>query len=306
MGRKKSLERQLVGKSLAEVKKQIRDFEKQLMDDAIRQVGTMALTPTTCSCRQEIKMNESFKISFEDPDVDPELFDFQKDELWEIAVNNGLYEDDIEERDEFNISDLGIDPEEYYACELPELIDFDVEGETDGPMETEKVVQQEEKDPLSFFEELLGRSASSEERQILLKLQHQLKLRNDDALWLLFIPMQHHLALYKQIPEQIAMSGEHVMKCAIKALDVEATKQKTAFRQNVQQAQSKIKREMDAAFELAQKAAAETVATSVHDERVRYRKEIKNYYGKILMGVCLFAGAVIIGVLLGGYQSLGG
>lgn len=43
MGRKKSLERQIAGKPLAEVKKKIRDFEKQLMDDAIRQVGTLVL-----------------------------------------------------------------------------------------------------------------------------------------------------------------------------------------------------------------------------------------------------------------------
>lgn len=43
MGRRKSLESQLVGKPLAEVKRTIRNFEKRLLDDAIRNAGECIL-----------------------------------------------------------------------------------------------------------------------------------------------------------------------------------------------------------------------------------------------------------------------
>lgn len=53
------------------------------------------------------------------------------------------------------------------------------------------------------FERLLGRQPSDAERQELYRVRDALDLKNNDALWLVLIALQHYQDLYKGIPADI-------------------------------------------------------------------------------------------------------
>jgi hypothetical protein len=58
------------------------------------------------------------------------------------------------------------------------------------------------------FSRLLGRQATDAERQRLLRVQGALGLRNNDALWLVLIALEHYQELYEQVPAEIRKASE--------------------------------------------------------------------------------------------------
>ncbi len=58
------------------------------------------------------------------------------------------------------------------------------------------------------FTRLLGRQATDVERQRLLRVQGALGLRNNDALWLVLIALEHYQELYEQVPAEIRKASE--------------------------------------------------------------------------------------------------
>ena len=53
------------------------------------------------------------------------------------------------------------------------------------------------------FEKLLGRQPSDAERQNLYRVRDALGLKNNDALWLVLLALQHYQSLYENIPDRI-------------------------------------------------------------------------------------------------------
>ncbi|TET01680.1 hypothetical protein [Burkholderia cepacia] len=54
------------------------------------------------------------------------------------------------------------------------------------------------------FEQLLGRQPSDTERLALYRVRDQLAIADDDPVWTVVLALQWHLALYGEIPEQVA------------------------------------------------------------------------------------------------------
>ena len=57
---------------------------------------------------------------------------------------------------------------------------------------------------LSSFESMLGRAATERERDQLRRVQAELGLRENDALWLVIFALQYYEGLYRQFPKAIA------------------------------------------------------------------------------------------------------
>ena len=53
------------------------------------------------------------------------------------------------------------------------------------------------------FNKLLGKQATDEDKQQLYATAEALGIRNNDALWLILMALQHHQTLYNEIPERI-------------------------------------------------------------------------------------------------------
>ena len=66
------------------------------------------------------------------------------------------------------------------------------------------------------FKELLGRQPTDNERQRLYQVRDALGLKNNDALWLVLIALQHHLTLYEKMPDSIIEAGKK-MRADVKA-----------------------------------------------------------------------------------------
>jgi hypothetical protein len=58
------------------------------------------------------------------------------------------------------------------------------------------------------FAKLLGRQASDAERQQLYKVRDALDLKNNDALWLVLIALQHYQTSYEKIPNAITQASK--------------------------------------------------------------------------------------------------
>ena len=65
--------------------------------------------------------------------------------------------------------------------------------------------------PLSSFERLLGRAATERERDQLRRVQAELGLRDNDALWLVIFALQYYEGLYRQFPKAIAAEAQRVL-----------------------------------------------------------------------------------------------
>jgi hypothetical protein len=64
---------------------------------------------------------------------------------------------------------------------------------------------------LSSFERLLGRAATERERDQLRRVQAELGLRENDALWLVIFALQYYEGLYRQFPKAIAAEAQRVL-----------------------------------------------------------------------------------------------
>ena len=65
--------------------------------------------------------------------------------------------------------------------------------------------------PLSSFERMLGRAATERERDQLHRIQAELDLRENDALWLVIFALQYYEGLYRQFPKAIAAEAQRVL-----------------------------------------------------------------------------------------------
>jgi hypothetical protein len=69
----------------------------------------------------------------------------------------------------------------------------------------------ETKAPLSSFERMLGRAATERERDQLRRVQAELDLRENDALWLVIFALHYYEGLYRQFPKAIAAEAQRVL-----------------------------------------------------------------------------------------------
>lgn len=83
--------------------------------------------------------------------------------------------------------------------------------------------------PVSAFETLLGRSATTEEETRILQLQKELGIKDDDALWVIILALQYHLTLYEKIPDWISYSMEGGGKLARYEVKKEIKEQLDSF-----------------------------------------------------------------------------
>jgi hypothetical protein len=65
--------------------------------------------------------------------------------------------------------------------------------------------------PLSSFERMLGRAATERERDQLRRVQAELGLHENDALWLVIFALQYYEGLYRQFPKAIAAEAQRVL-----------------------------------------------------------------------------------------------
>ena len=72
------------------------------------------------------------------------------------------------------------------------------------------------------FAKLLGRQPSDAERKNLYRVREALGLKNNDALWLVLIALQHHQSQYEKIPFAIAQASEHTLASFRAAADAAA------------------------------------------------------------------------------------
>ncbi|MFI3222784.1 MAG: protein mobE [Methylococcaceae bacterium] len=70
------------------------------------------------------------------------------------------------------------------------------------------------------FSKLLGRQATDSEKQQLYATKEALGLKNNDALWLILMALQHHQALYNQIPARIEKSANVTLNNIKEAADL--------------------------------------------------------------------------------------
>lgn len=90
------------------------------------------------------------------------------------------------------------------------------------------------------FAKLLGRQPSDAERQDLYRVRDALGLKNNDALWLVLMALQHYQGQYEKFPQEIAQAANNVLS------NIKAT------------ADAAVKASSEAAKEDLAKAVAET------------------------------------------------
>ena len=61
------------------------------------------------------------------------------------------------------------------------------------------------------FTKLLGRQPSDAERQQLYRVRDALGLKNNDALWLVLMALQHYQGQYEKFPQAIAQAAEDIL-----------------------------------------------------------------------------------------------
>lgn len=60
---------------------------------------------------------------------------------------------------------------------------------------------------ISMFEEIRGRELGDEEAERILRVQHILNIKENDALWAVIIALEHYQGLYQDIPPQVEAAG---------------------------------------------------------------------------------------------------
>jgi hypothetical protein len=96
--------------------------------------------------------------------------------------------------------------------------------------------------PLSLdesFTRLLGRQPTDSERQKLYEVRDALGLKNNDALWLVLMALQHYQQLYGQMPDAIAAAAAQVLHGFREAADAAAQAAMGSAHQTLTQAVAK-------------------------------------------------------------------
>ncbi|UYM18591.1 hypothetical protein [Endozoicomonas euniceicola] len=79
-----------------------------------------------------------------------------------------------------------------------------------------------------YFEKLTERKITDKERLLLYKIKDTLGLKNDDAVWSIFIALNYHLRLYEKIPNSIEdvinHTSDNLQKEVVKSAKEAATK----------------------------------------------------------------------------------
>lgn len=86
------------------------------------------------------------------------------------------------------------------------------------------------------FSKLLGRQPSDKERQELYRVRDALGIKNNDALWLVLIALQHYEGLYASIPASIRDAAQKAASGAAAQAQAEVNKAVAALVPSVQQA----------------------------------------------------------------------
>ena len=129
--------------------------------------------------------------------------------------------------------------------------------------------------PLSSFERMLGRAATERERDQLRRVQAELDLRENDALWLVIFALQYYEGLYRQFPKAIAAEAQRVLS------ETRATAEAT-IRAGAESAKA----------DLA-KAIATTARDVAHDVA---RRQVVQW---LVVGMLVGAGLLGVGVYIG-------
>jgi hypothetical protein len=73
----------------------------------------------------------------------------------------------------------------------------------------------------SFFDRLLHRLPRPEERELLLRTQKELDIKDDEGIWLLLVVLGHYQQLYGEIPDKILSAGSFAIEQAKRRLELE-------------------------------------------------------------------------------------
>ena len=129
--------------------------------------------------------------------------------------------------------------------------------------------------PLSSFERMLGRAATERERDQLRRVQAELGLQENDALWLVIFALQYYEGLYRQFPKAFAAEAQRVLS------EMRATAEAT----------------IRAGAESAKADLAKAIATTARD--VARDVERRQMIQWLAVGMLLGAGLLGVGVYIG-------
>ena len=129
--------------------------------------------------------------------------------------------------------------------------------------------------PLSSFERMLGRAATERERDQLRRVQAELGLHENDALWLVIFALQYYEGLYRQFPKAIAAEAQRVLSETRAA--AEAT--------------------IRAGAESAKADLAKAIATTARD--VAHDVARRQMLQWLVLGMLVGAGLLSVGVYIG-------
>jgi len=134
--------------------------------------------------------------------------------------------------------------------------------------------------PLSSFERMLGRAATERERDQLRRVQVELGLRENDALWLVIFALQYYEGLYRQFPKAIAAEAQRVLS------ETRATAEAT----------------IRAGAESAKADLVKAIATTARDvARDAARRQMIQW---LVVGMLLGAGLLGAGVYIGAHTGI--
>ena len=129
--------------------------------------------------------------------------------------------------------------------------------------------------PLSSFERMLGRAATERERDQLRRVQAELGLHENDALWLVIFALQYYEGLYRQFPKAIAAEAKRVLS------ETRATAEAT----------------IRAGAESAKADLAKAIATTARD--VAHDVARRQMLQWLVLGMLVGAGLLSVGVYIG-------
>ena len=132
---------------------------------------------------------------------------------------------------------------------------------------------------LSSFERLLGRAATERERDQLRRVQAELGLRDNDALWLVIFALQYYEGLYRQFPKAIAAEAQRVLS------ETRATAEAT----------------IRAGAESAKADLAKAIATTARD--VAHDVARRQMVQWLVLGMLVGAGLLGVGVYIGAHSG---
>lgn len=94
------------------------------------------------------------------------------------------------------------------------------------------------------FAKLLGRQATDSERQNLYRVRDALGLKNNDALWLVLMALQHYESQYQKLPQAIAKAAEKTLNDFRATADAVAKASAEAAMSDLAQAVAVVAREV--------------------------------------------------------------